>query len=274
MYYNQIIQNIESSKSIDDLFLNFNIDINNYMDCGLEHRKQIFSKLFRRFSQQKMIDSFLLYPSLFFIFFENKKDIIFYYHISNDYLKTLIKSFKKNQELLIYFNLHKNLTFKILCFANESDSSLAQLIIRYIKKEYVSMDEIANLSSFYNITNDFNIVFFEHFEPMTIRNFLIYKGFHLPEVNNYILEQIKKINIHLYYSEYKREIVDCFIDNFINYFSVNYSDSNSEIEQHLELILSITDYNDFYFNIEGFKDPKIAQKIIDYKKLKDNLAHF
>lgn len=199
MYYNQIIQNIETSKSIDDLFLNFNIEINHYMDCGLEHRKQIFSKLFRRFSQQKMIDSFLLYPSLFFIFFENKKDKIFNYNISNEYLKILISALKQHQETLILFRLQENLTFKILCFANESDSSLAQLIIRYIKKEYVSMDEIDSLFSFHILENDFNNIFFKYFNSIIIRDFLIFKG---------------------------------------------------------------------------FKDPKIAQKIIDYKNLKDNLAHF
>lgn len=145
MYYNQIIQNIEISESIDDFFFYFNIDINHYMDCGLEHRKQIFSLLLRRFSQQKMIDSFLLYPSLFFILFENKKDTIFNYHFFNDYLKTLIIAFKKNQELLTLFNLNKNLTFKILYFSNESDNSLSDLVIRYIKKEHLSLDEIDSL---------------------------------------------------------------------------------------------------------------------------------
>lgn len=131
-----------------------------------------------------------------------------------------------------------------------------------------------SLFSFHILENDFNNIFFKYFNSIIIRDFLIFKGFKKINLNYDTLKQIKDLNIHLYYNTYHRSVILRFIDNFTSYISKHYNSFNSDIESHLDLLLSITYYDDFYFNIEGFKDPKIAQKIIDYKKLKDNLAHF
>ncbi len=271
MYYNEIIEKIKQSNSLEDLFVDFNFE--NYMDCTYTHRQNIFSKIYTKFSQKTVMNNIHKITSLFLIFFDINKNV-FNNRVSNNFLSNIILAFKDNREQIISFSLHNNLLFKILDSDIDNEHSVTTIITKYIKKNNFTLDELYHISQFANSKQSFPYILFDYVNHKKICDFFIYKNFYFDFSNHIILAKIKQLNIYNYYHLYNKENIFSFIENFVKIIEFYNTTHNISIDSHLEFILSILDYEDFYFNVDYFQDPKIAQKIIDYKKLKDNITHF
>lgn len=292
----ELLFNIKKSESLEDCFLF--LDTNLYLKINEDAKRYITNALIEKYTFNELLHSMVDNQFIFLLIYSYHHRALFNYCDPLLFVK-LIFAFKHHQlnldisffedqfaDITVYriLSVISNDILNQIINLNENDNDNEEyyfikkiIFINFLKNQDYYFDDLDSILSYLDSAN-FNrldILFNYVKKDYCIDYILITRGFVQEKNLIHYISRFFSLNIYEYFNQYEEKIVMEFINNFTFIISELFFKYNWCVEQYLNDIIYILNYNNFEKNLQLLNDtPEIIYKILEHKKLQKNLEFF
>jgi len=291
----ELLFKIKKSESLEDCFLF--LDTHLYLNINNDAKRYIKSSLIEKYTFNELLNAMIDNQFIFLLIYCHHHRSLFNYCDQLLFIK-LIFAFKHHQSNL-------DISFFEDEFADITIHSVLSIISQDILNKIITLNQNENEEYYYYIkkiifinflknqdyyfenlysiltcldlssSDQFDILF-NYIPKDYCIDYILMTGGIVPEkILTHYLSSFFSLNIYEYFNEYEEKIVMDFINNFTFVISELFLKYHLCLEQYLNDIIHILNYNNFEENLQLFNDnPEIIEKILTFKQLQKNIESF